>query len=213
MRRYDNFSDHDFELFIADLLGAELGRRYEAFARGADGGVDLRARAQGSCGSHVVQCKHYSRSPFSSLLAAVRREAAKLQVLDPQPVTYTFVTSQALTPKGKARIASALKPWIHDDSQVLSAHDLELLLHRHPDVERRQVKLWLTGGTQLAALLKAGTVTRSQTLLEENRASDAALRARPGILRGAKPAPRGACSCYCGGSGHRQDYSGAGALG
>jgi hypothetical protein len=100
-------------------------------------------------------------------LAAVRREAAKLQVLDPQPVTYTFVTSQALTPKGKARIASALKPWIHDDSQVLGAHDLELLLHRHPDVERRQVKLWLTGGTQLAALLKAGTITRSQTLLEE----------------------------------------------
>jgi hypothetical protein len=37
----------------------------------------------------------------------------------------------------------------------------------HPDVERRQVKLWLTGGTQLAALLRAGTIHRSQALLDE----------------------------------------------
>jgi hypothetical protein len=167
VRRYDNFSDHDFELFIADLLGAELGMRFEAFPRGADGGVDLRFSPGKSRRPHVVQCKHYAGSSFSALLTAAGREASRLASLKPQPKTYRFVTSQPLTAKRKAKLAVALKPWIRDDSDVIGAHDLELLFDRHADVERRQVKLWLTGGTQLAALLRSGTIARSQSLLDE----------------------------------------------
>ena len=36
MRAYENLSDGDFELLIADLLGELEGRRYEAFSRGRD---------------------------------------------------------------------------------------------------------------------------------------------------------------------------------
>lgn len=167
MRRYDNFSDHDFELFVADLLGTELELRFEAFPRGPDAGVDLRAVPGRRRRPHVVQCKHYARSSFPTLRAAAKKEAARLPALRPQPATYRFVTSQPLTAKRKAAIAAELEPWIRTEADVIGAHDLELLLNKHPAVERRQVKLWLTGGTQLAALLRAGTVTRSQTLIEE----------------------------------------------
>lgn len=179
MRRYDNFSDHDFELFVADLLGAELGLRFEAFPRGADGGVDLRALIPRRSRPHVVQCKHYVHSSFSTLLRAARVESERLAKLRPQPATYRFVTSRRLTAGGKARIAEVLRPWVRADDDVLGAHDLELLLNRHPEVERRQVKLWLTGGTQLAALLHSGTVARSQTLLDEIE------RAMPRYVQGA----------------------------
>ena len=167
VRRYDNFSDHDFELFIADLLGAERGLRYETFPRGPDQGVDLRAIPPRRKRPHVVQCKHFAGSSFSALRAAARKEAARLTANKARFASYTFVASQPLTALRKTRLAQELSPWIVSDSDVLGAHDLESLLDRHPDVERRQVKLWLTGGTQLAALLRAGTIHRSRSLLED----------------------------------------------
>jgi hypothetical protein len=167
MRRYDNFSPHDFELFIADLLGAELGLRFETFPRGADGGVDLRYVARGRKRPHVVQCKHYAGSSFSTLHAAAKQETRRLAELNARFLSYRFVTSKSLTAANKRALADELAPWIRNENDVLGAEDLEGLLDRHPDVERRQVKLWLTGGTQLAALLHAGTIHRSQALLDE----------------------------------------------
>lgn len=167
VRRYDNFSPHDFELFIADLLGTDRGLRYETFPRGPDQGVDLRATRPRRKRHHVVQCKHFAGSSFSALRTAARREAGRLTAGKTRFASYTFVTSQPLTALRKTRLAQDLSPWIASDSDVLGANDLESLLDRHPDVERRQVKLWLTGGTQLAALLRTGTVHRSQSLLED----------------------------------------------
>jgi Restriction endonuclease len=168
MRRFDNFSPYDFELFIADLFGSDLGVRFETFARGPDSGIDVRyVPACMDTGPHIIQCKHYVRSSFRSLLAAAKREAKKLKELTPQPSRYQLVTSKELTPTNKTSLMSALEPWITREQDVLGANDIEVILDRHPDVERRQVKLWLTGGTQLAALLSAGTLQRSQSLLDE----------------------------------------------
>ena len=167
MRNYENFSPTDFETFVADLLGAALGMRFETFPRGADGGVDLRHVPSAGGPPDVVQCKHYTGSSVSAVVRAARQEAQRLPNLDPQPGTYRFVTSKGLTAVNKRAIAGELEPWISTENHVLGAQDLEGLLNTHPDVERRQVKLWLTGGTQLAALLNAGTIHRSQSLLEE----------------------------------------------
>src|SRR5674476_222624 len=98
MRRFDNFSPYDFEIFIADLLGADLGVRFETFARGPDCGIDLRYVPVGAAGHpHIVQCKHYARSSFPSLLAAAKREAKHLKKLTPPPSVYQFVTSKAVS--------------------------------------------------------------------------------------------------------------------
>jgi hypothetical protein len=168
MRQYDNFSPYDFEIFVADLLGADLGVRFETFPRGADRGIDLRyVPLGGEERPHIIQCKHYVRSSFPSLLAAAKQEAKRLKELVPQPSTYQFVTSKDLTAANKKRLMAILDPWIKREQDVLGAHDIEAILDQHPDVERRQVKLWLTGGTQLAALLRSGTLHRSQSLLDE----------------------------------------------
>jgi hypothetical protein len=188
VRRYDNFSPHDFEIFMADLLGAELGVRFETFPRGADGGVDLRYMARNRKRPHVVQCKHYTGSSVSVLVTAAKREAGRLAKLKPKPLSYRFVTSKGLTAANKRRLVAELSPWIEHENDVLAAQDLEGVLDRHPDVERRQVKLWLTGGTQLAALLHAGTVHRSQSLLDEiERAMPRYVQSR--IFEDARAAP------------------------
>jgi Restriction endonuclease len=167
VRSFANFSPYDFELFIADLFGTHFGIEFETFPRGADGGIDLRYISVEGDEPRVVQCKHYAGSPFASLVSAAKKEAKHLKEMWPQPATYQFVTTKSLTAANKRRLMTELQPWIGREQDVLGANDLEALLDKHPEVERRQVKLWLTGGTQLAALLSAGTIQRSQTLLEE----------------------------------------------
>jgi conflict system STAND superfamily ATPase/restriction endonuclease len=171
MRQYESFSPYDFELFVADLLSAELGVRYETFPRGGDGGIDLRHIPKRKRRPDVVQCKHYPRSTFSALLTAAKKEAKHLKDMSPRPSRYRFVTSRPLTAANKGRIKEVLHPWIESERDILGVADLDMILDKHPDVERRQVKLWLTGGTQLAALLKAGSIHRSQALIEEINAA------------------------------------------
>lgn len=76
VRSYDMLSDHDFELLVADLLGAEDGVVYEAFARGADQGVDVRRLAPG--GPDIIQCKHMLGSTYAQLKSAAGAEAKRL---------------------------------------------------------------------------------------------------------------------------------------
>lgn len=170
MRPYERLSDIEFESLIGDLLGAERDHRYERFRRGPDMGIDLRYCRKRSV--EVVQCKHYIGSSFTQLRAQAEREASRLAMLDPQPTRYVFVTSRRLTPGNKDDLAEILGNWVKRPSDVLGGDDVEALLDRHPQVERRHVKLWLAGGTALQALLDRDVLARSSALVS---AIDAAL--------------------------------------
>lgn len=161
-------SDHDFELLVADLFGAEDGRRYEVFARGADGGVDVRALdPAGVEGPDVLQCKHMAGSSYPQVKSAARREAKRLGSLSPAPSRYRFVTTLPLTQHRKTELAAILSPWVTADDDVYGPEDLELLLDRHERVERSHIKLWLGSSAQLDERLHAGTWTRSRQLASE----------------------------------------------
>lgn len=166
MRSYAALTDHDFELLIADLFGAEDEARYEAFARGPDQGVDLR-REDGDGILHAIQCKHYVHSTIATLRADARKEAKKLSTLDRRPKSYRFVTSRRLTRDNKRELKRDLSPFIKRQSDIWGEDDLELLLGRHPEVERRHIKLWLPSSAELQTLLSSATYSRSRALAEE----------------------------------------------
>ncbi|KRC49483.1 hypothetical protein ASE16_12150 [Leifsonia sp. Root227] len=164
MRSYKNLSDHDFELLVADLLGSAAGKSFEVFARGADGGVDVRhLGADGQL--DVVQCKHMEGSTFSQLRAAAKKEAKKIGELNPKPARYRLVTTRTLTAGNKSELRKILSPWVERDSDIVGAEDLELLLNAAPEVERRHVKLWLTSAAQLSQSIHAAIWTRSGQML------------------------------------------------
>lgn len=166
MRSFAALTDHDFELFVADLFGDEEGVRYEAFARGPDLGIDLRHEDDKGAWN-VVQCKHYLHSTISDLRKAARSEAKKLAGLPEKPVSYRFVTSRRLTRDNKRALKDDLSPYIGRQRDIWGEDDLELLLGRHEEVERRHIKLWLPSSTQLQTLLSAATYSRSRALAEE----------------------------------------------
>jgi hypothetical protein len=166
---FDDLSDYDFELLVADLLGAELKRTFETFPRGRDGGIDLRARLGN--GFHVVQCKHYANSSFSTLERAARRERQALLQMKLRPRRYTFVTSRRLTASNKAKLSQALAPFVRDERAILGGEDVAALLRRHPRVERGHVKLWLRGAGALERIVNSDVLTRSEALLADIRAA------------------------------------------
>ncbi len=166
MRPFERFSPYEFEGIVGDLLGTDRAVTYERFRRGPDLGIDLRR--YGADGElEVVQCKHYLGSSLSQLRGAARAEHKRLERLDPAPSSYWFVTSQQLSPQNKSALLEDLVPWIDRPDHILGANDLEALLDSHPEVERRHVKMWLPGGTALAALLRAGTYHRSRALVTD----------------------------------------------
>ena len=151
---------------MGDLLGAEDGARFEIFARGRDRGIDLRrTHADGTL--EIVQVKHYGRSSFSSLKTAAAKEKFKLEALDEKPSVYRFVTSQHLTVHQKDELLGELRPYTTDAAQIVGADELELLLRRHPGVERQHPKLWLTGSTQLIDMVHADVRDRSAALISD----------------------------------------------
>ncbi|HKT82223.1 MAG TPA: restriction endonuclease, partial [Solirubrobacterales bacterium] len=167
MRQLQVLSPVEFEHLISDLLQAETGSTYERFGVGPDGGIDLRFVDPDTGGVEVVQCKHYKGSSFPQLLTAARQEVPKLEAMHPRPANYRFVTSQSLTPDRKDRLIEALCGWIEDPGRIWGAETIDDLLDRHDQtVERRHVKLWLSSSVQLERLLNAGTLSRSNELIE-----------------------------------------------
>jgi hypothetical protein len=162
---FHTLSPNDFEILVRDLLEAEYRWRLEAFGRGRDGGIDLRAST--TAGKVVVQCKHYLGSSFSDLRASARREVPKMD--KEKPDRYLFVTSQDLNRTQKDTLAGDLKPWLSDTADLLTQADINGLITRHPRVEQQHFKLWLASTTILERIVQSGIWERSEALLEDIR--------------------------------------------
>ncbi|MDP9434289.1 MAG: restriction endonuclease [Actinomycetota bacterium] len=161
MGLFDELSDADFEVLVADLFTREMGQRFEAFAPGADGGVD----GQGVDGRHLVQCKHYRRSSFSHLKSQATKQRKKLEDIDPTPDRFDFVTSMDLTSGNKDTLVAELHPFATSHAKIWGYKDVEQLLRKHEDVERTHVKLWLRSSAQLDRLLNNAAYERTHALL------------------------------------------------
>ena len=161
---FKSLSDYDFEQLVCDLLSVRLGQQVEAFRQGRDQGVDLRYATVGG-GKAVVQCKHYARTPFSGLCAAVKKEYEKMQRLAPE--RYLLVTSQFLTPAEKDRLLGMLTPFCRSAEDILGGSELNSLLRQYPQVERAHYKLWLTSSAVLEKLLHSEIYQQSAMMREE----------------------------------------------
>jgi len=164
MTDYDfrTLSPVDFELLSRDVLNADLGLRMQSYAAGRDQGVDLR-QVDDNGFITVAQCKHYPESSESTFLRAVRKEGQRGKSLVAN--RYLFVTSRPLTPPQQGKVLANLKglPIVHDD--VWGQGALNGALGRHPEVERRHIKLWIPSTEAIDTLLRSGQWQRSEALL------------------------------------------------
>lgn len=156
-------SSLDFEVLVRDLLQEELGVRVESFKQGKDKGVDLRFAMAGE--GAIVQCKHFVGSGYAKLAAHLAKsERPKIEALNPQ--RYILTTSVPLSAVNKDELVRTLAPYCKGPLDVLGKEDLNNLLGRHPEVEKRHFKLWLSSSAVLEKLLHARTYTQTELELE-----------------------------------------------
>jgi hypothetical protein len=158
-------SPDDFQLLVRDLLQAELGVRLETFTQGPDQGIDLR-NVDKQHHSLIVQCKRYK--DFRTLLRNLREhELAKVERL--RPARYILATSVPLNPKRKARLLAVFRPFCKSEGDILGAGDLDNLIQLHPEVERRNFKLWLASALVLDRVLHNGIFGEDEAALRRAR--------------------------------------------
>ncbi len=158
-------SDYDFEVLCRDLFEELLGLKIEIFARGADGGVDLRHMADDTT-TVVIQCKHWARTGRAKLLAHMRNEERpKIAVL--QPARYLLATSVELTANAKDTLLEDLSPYVHTTGDLYGAEQIAEELRKRPGLVRRHFRLWLSSTAVLQDVLRQDALIRSADLVDE----------------------------------------------
>nr|WP_210307865.1 ATP-binding protein [Aminobacter niigataensis] len=134
-----------------DLVGRELGIRFEAFTQGPDSGMDGRHATGGN--NTILQAKHYVGSRSADLNRTMKRERAAIDRLAPQ--RYILSTSCRITPKNKSILAAIVGPALQTEADIVGPGDLNGLLRSHPDIEKSHLKLWLSQTAVLERVLRA----------------------------------------------------------
>lgn len=154
MNNYDFniLSPDEFEELTKDLLSAEHGVVYESFASGRDGGIDLRYSHQKDQTTTIVQCKRYTNAP-KLLSNLIRQERPKIDRLKKKPTRYIVACSVNLSPPIIDLIFNAFSPYIVSKTDIITPNQLNSLLAKHPNVEKRHYKLWLMSTNVLERIL------------------------------------------------------------
>lgn len=150
---FANLSPADFEDLVRELIGRELKIRFEAFGAGPDGGMDGRHAAGAK--ATILQAKHYAGSPFAKLKSALKKERASIDRIRPKSKRYLLATSRALTPPNKAALARIIGKALKTEGDIFGPRDLNELLHKFPDVEKANIKLWLSGTAVLERVIRS----------------------------------------------------------
>lgn len=162
---FSRLNDKEFEVLCIDLIGAMKGVRFERFKPGRDAGVDGRYFTPDK-GEWILQCKHWASTPYSRLVAHIRDSEA-LKVAKLKPERYFLVLSHPLSRANKSEILSLLAHHTSSPVEVFGREDLNDFLPKHPEVERRHFKLWISSTNVLAILLNNAIKGRSDFMMED----------------------------------------------
>jgi hypothetical protein len=159
-RNFNELSPYDFEILVADLLQAEWGGIVETFPSGADEGVDIRLLTGKDGKPKFAQCKHSPGKSWSDISNVVKREASVNATRDLRE--YWFVTSCRLRSKAKDKIVDIFASQELSLERVLGINDLNSRLDNNPDIERRNIKLYLSSVAVLQAVLNNAAYVRQR---------------------------------------------------
>lgn len=151
-----NLAPDEFELLSRDILQAEFEIVFETFKAGKDGGIDFRAWINRT-DRIVVQCKRYK--DYDTLLRELKKEVAKVQALN--PANYILTTSVELSPANKHEISNLFLGHLQE-KDIYGNGDLNNILSRHPEVEKRHYKLWFASTQILQAIINNKVNIQSQ---------------------------------------------------
>jgi hypothetical protein len=103
----------------------------------------------------ILQAKHYAGSTFQKLKSVLKKERTSIDKIRPQSKRYVLATSRPLTPANKAELAKIIGPALKNEEDIFGPGDLNALLRKYPDVEKANIKLWLSGTAVLERVIRS----------------------------------------------------------
>lgn len=157
---FRSLNDKEFEILVNDLLSIREGKVVDRFKAGKDGGIDGRFFCTED-GEKIIQSKHWLKSGINALIAHLEKtELPKIQKLSPD--RYILATSLEMSNSNKKKIMKALSPYIVSEKDILGQENLNDLLSKHKDIEKKHYKLWLSSSNVLNLMLNAALSGRSE---------------------------------------------------
>ena len=168
MSTYDftTLNDKDLEILVCELLTRDFKINFQSFKVGKDKGIDLRYSTNNNENEIIVQVKHYIKSGFNQLISNLKNsEKAKVDNLNPQ--RYIFVTSIGLSPSDKEKIKNILSPHIKNTNDILGCDEINTLISKYPDLEKKHFKLWFSNTNILQKIINNGIDGRSAFIADK----------------------------------------------
>jgi len=162
---FSQLNDKEFEILVADLLSLHFDTHIERFKSGRDGGVDGRFYSNKN-DEIILQCKHYLKTGYRGLISKLTREEAQ-KVNKLAPAKYIFITSLPLSRDNKKEIKTIFNPYIKKAGDIFGQEDLNDLLSKHPRVEEKHYKLWISSTVVFNRIINNAIKGRSEYELEQ----------------------------------------------
>ncbi len=167
MQNYDfkNLNDKEFEVLVNDLLSKREVVAVDRFKAGKDGGIDGRFFTAGNA-EIIIQSKHWIKSGIKPLIRRLKKEEVpKVKKLNPK--RYIIATSLELSNADKQKIKFAFEPYIISEDDILGQENLNDMLSKHADIEKKHYKLWLSSSNVLSAMLNTALTGRSEAMRDK----------------------------------------------
>lgn len=164
MFNFQNVNDYEFEVLCKDILERETGLKFRTYAKGRDGGIDIKAYESESI---IAQVKHYIDSPVSTLMSSLRKELNKVKKLSPSEY-YIFVSKKLSNDKIN-EIFEIFEEFMSSKSCIYCLTDINEILDKedNQDIVRKHYKLWLASTNILSEISNRNIFIDSEELLYE----------------------------------------------
>jgi len=149
MYNYKNLSDFEFEKLCKDIMEKRLGTNLRFFARGRDGGIDIRDNSEGNI---IIQVKHYYNSNYTSLKRSLEKEVDRISEINPKQ--YYVCCSKELTNANVNEIRELFIGYMDSISNIVTLIDIDEELHKDENMEivKKHYKLWLASSNVLSLI-------------------------------------------------------------
>lgn len=167
MHNYDfkNLNDKEFEVLANDLLSKREGVTVDRYKPGKDGGVDGRFFAVNG-NEVIIQSKHWIKSGITALINHLQKSELPI-IINLNPPRYILVTSLELSKANKEKIKATLAPYVKSEDDIVGQENLNDLISKNSDIEKKHFKLWLSSSAVLSIIFNNALTGRSEAKREE----------------------------------------------
>ena len=148
---FSKINDEEYEELFKDILKSETGENFRTFAKGRDGGIDVRST---NIQNNIIgQAKHYTKTSMAQLIKDFENKE-KPKVIKLKPDRYIVSFPQEVTAQAYEKILEIFSPFLKDGNDIYDLKRMKEILDNDEKLINKWYKLWLPSKEIIDKILK-----------------------------------------------------------